>query len=328
VTQWLAMLPAWLPWAIVAVVAMALSACYSAAETGTYVLNKMRLELRAEGGSSAARSLRRMLRKSDALLSGLLIGANVAEYLATFGISAVFLQFFSPERAEWYTLAVATPLLFVVGESVPKNLAQRSPEKLVYRLVWFLRGSQWVLTACGVLPLVRAVGSLVARRKRGASPIAHEGLAAILAEGQASGVLTHAQSIMADRVMNLTDVLVADVMRPMRNVTSAPVDVSRDGLLERVRQTDFSRLPLLGPDGRVAGILDVYDVLLADAAVRPAEAMTPPLLVPGRWTVTDALYHMQKAHSLMAVVTDKQDRQAGIVTIKDLVEQIVGELGT
>ena len=326
----IAALPAgaeWALWAALAALGLAASALYSGSETGIYVLNKMRLDLRAEAGSRPARALRGILREFDRLLAGLLIGNNLVNYLTTFSISVLFTMGGAKERTEWYTLAAATTLLFVFGESVPKNLFQRSPERLIYRLVWFLRGSLAAFRWCGLLGLVRLVGALVSPLRRSHHPFAHEGLAALLAEGQASGALTHAQSIMADRVMHLTDVVVADVMKPLKDILSAPRSVTSEQLLELVREANYTRIPLLAEDGSVAGILDIYDVLMAEAPVQPADKMAPPLVVPDDWTVTDALYHMQTEHAPMAVVADPRGRHAGIVTVKDLVEQIVGELG-
>ncbi len=313
-------------WLAITAVAVLLSALYSGLETGVYVLNKMRLELRAEAGSKPARTLRVMLRKTDSLLAALLIGTNIANYTATFAIGAMFVLAGHGEHAQWYTMAAATPLLFVFGESAPKNLFQKAAESLVYRLVWFLRGSQLVLTYCGLVPLVRGAGRLVARLTRVRQPLGHEGLAAIVAEGQASGALTHAQSIMADRIMHLTDIVVADAMKAMKDVRSAPVEITRAQFQEIVKDYHYSRLPLVDRAGKVVGILDIYDILTEPADVQPAQRMTPPLLVSSRSTVTDALYHMQKARAPMAVVTGAGDKHIGILTIKDLVEEIVGEL--
>ncbi|HUT59649.1 MAG TPA: CNNM domain-containing protein [Phycisphaerae bacterium] len=316
----------WVQWASLAAAGLVLTGLYAGAETGIYVLNKLRLDLRAEGSSRAARSLRGMLQRSDSLLAGLLIGTNLAAYLTTFAVGAMFVLAGYERYAELCTLAVATPLLFVFAESVPKNLFQRSAETLVYRLVWFLRASMVAFTACGLLPLVRGFAGLLSRLRGGAHPLAHEGLATILAEGQAAGLLTHAQSIMADRVMQLGGVRVAEVCHPMKTALWAPQGITREQLFELVKDHNYSRVPILGAEGRVVGILNIYDVLMAPEPVQPADRMTPPLLIGDRMTVTDALYRMQRAHAAMAIVTDTDGKHIGLVTIKDLVEEIVGEL--
>jgi putative hemolysin len=326
----LASLPApaeWILWSALAAIGLACSALYSGFETGAYVLNKMRLDLRAEAGSTSARALRAMLRRFDVLLTSLLIGSNFAEYLVTFSISVLLAMGGAGDRTEWYALAISTTLLFVLGESVPKNLFQRSPDRLVYRLVRPVKWSMAAFRWCGILGLVRALGRLLTRRIGKHHAFAHEGLAAILAEGRAAGALTHAQSIMADRVLHLTDVTVAAVMKPLASVLKAPRSVSHEGILELVREANYTRVPLMNDDGSVAGILDTYEVLMAEGPVAPRQKMQPPLVLPDAWTVTDALYHLQTEHASMAVVADPGGRHVGIVTVKDLVEQIVGELG-
>ena len=232
------------------------------------------------------------------------------------------------ERAEWYTLAVATPILFVVGDAVPKSVFRRLRESIVYRLSWFLRVSDVLFHVTGLAPLVRGVSAglmwlLGASRRR--RPYHHLGLAAVLAEGHASGALTHFQSVMADRVMQIGDVRLTDVMMPMRHVVRAQQDATVRQIVELIRDHSYSRLPLLDADGQVAGVLDVYEVLTADKSVVPAELAGRPLILSADTTVTDALYQMRQARRALAVVEDA-GKHVGIVTIKDLVEEIVGEL--
>lgn len=317
-------------WLAVLTGCVVLHGLYSGMETGIYALNKVRLDLRAEAGGRQARSLRRQLDRPNNLLAGLLIGTNITGYTATFALSAMFVLAGYGGRAEWYTLAVATPILFVFGESVPKNVFRRLAEKMVYRFVRLLDISNAVFTACGLLPAVSGLSWLLMRLtpagRRGYRPLGHNPIAAILAEGRASGALTGFQSAMADRVMHIADVTLADVMIPMRRVISAPLGISRQQLTRLVQDHNHSRLPMLKEDGSVAGILDIYDVLTAEGDAAPAAATTSPMLLPAGMTVTDALYRMQRAGAAMAVVEDENNKHVGIITIKDLVEEIVGEL--
>jgi len=319
----------YLAWMVVVMCCAALDALFSGMETGVYVLNKIRLDLRAEAGSRGARVLRGMLRKPDNLLAVLLIGTNFARYLATAGVTTMFVLAGAEARSEWYTIALMTPVLFVVGDSVPKHVFRDLCEKLTYRFAWFLVGSSWLFNACGLAPLVRGFSGLLTRlagrRTGGHGPLEHEGLAAVVAEGRASGLLTHFQTVMADRVMHIGRVRLTDVMIPMGDVISAPLEVGRDELIERIRDRNYSRIPLLGGDGKVAGVLDIYDVLACDDATAPAEMMTEPLILPADMPVTDALYRMQRGHAAMAVVAEA-GAHVGIVTVKDVVEEIVGEL--
>jgi len=314
----------WLGWALLLVVAVGLTALFCGMETGIYVLNKVRLDLRAEAGNRRARRMRRMLASPNNLLAVLLIGTNLSSYAAAFAVTTMFVLGGSGHAAQWYALAVTTPLLFVLGDSVPKDVFQRLAETLVYRLSGLLAAANVLFRVTGLSPLVRSVSWLVMLPLRRLGE-GEERLSAIFAEGAAAGVLSHMQSAMVDRVMHISDVYLADVMVPMEQVVCIAPDVGRAEMLERVRQNRYSRLPVRGASGEVIGVLDVYDVLAEEAVERPADRMRDALSLPETMPVTEALYRMQRGHCMMAVVRSG-GRPAGIVTIKDLVEEIVGEL--
>jgi len=324
---------AWAGLAVAAGVAVALCGLYCGMETGLYVLNRIRLDLRASAGSRPARRLAGLLRHGEMLLAVLLIGTNLTSYAATWAIATMFLLGgVGPHAAEIYTELTATLALFVLGDSVPKNIFRLRAERLMYRLSGLLRASSAVFTVTGLAPLVRGASAAVlwlARRGRQGPGLAQERVAEILAEGQAGGAMTHVQSVMADRVMRLRDVRLRNVMVPMGKVASVRGDASRDEMLRAAQNSSFSRLAVRDAAGQVVGVLDVYDVLADEAVQRPAERMSEPLVLPAEATVTDALYHMQRAHKRLAVVAGPGKdgaRHVGIVTIKDLVEEIVGEL--
>ncbi len=317
----------WASWSVLLLAAVLMSALYAGIEMGMYSLNKIRLDLDAERGRAAAVRVRGALDRPGNLLAVLLIGTNISHYLATFAVSAMFVAAGYRHRAEWYTLAVVTPVLFVFGESVPKTVFRRLAETLVYRLAWFLRWSSVLFNVCGIAPVVRGMCVLLMRltghgRKGGES---RASAANILAEGRASGVLTQYQTTMAGRVMNIDEVRLADVMTPMERVVSVPADVGRDGLIERARGHDYSRLAALDADGRLVGFLDLYEALMNEDAPL-ADSIASPLGLPATLSVTEALYRMQQAHRVIAGVVDERGRTLGIVAVKDLMEEIVGEL--
>jgi CBS domain containing-hemolysin-like protein len=312
-------------WLGVLVVATGFVALFCGLETGIYVLNKIRLDLRAEAGSRQARLLRRLLRTPNNLLAVLLIGTNLSSYAVAFAVTAMFGLAGAGEAAQWYSMLVATPLLFVLGDSVPKDVFRRLAETLTYRLSWLLAGADVLFKVTGLSPFVRAVSWLVMLPVRRRRSEADERLGALFAEGRASGVLTHIQSLMLDRVMRISEVTLADAMVPMEDVVAVGRDIGREELLALVQKNNHSRLPVRDAAGAVVGVLDIYEVLGDTQLAQPAKRMAPPLALADTMTVTEALYRMQRAHEMMAIV-QSADAPVGIVTIKDLVEEIVGEL--
>jgi len=318
--------PGWIAWPIVLVAATALSALFSGLETGVYVLNKVRLDLRAEAGGRDAQRLRRLLKKPNNLLAVLLIGTNIASYAVAFALTAMFDLAGMGRATEWYSLAVGTLLLFVLGDTVPKTVFHRLAETLTYRLGWTLSVADVLFKVAGLSYFMRAASWLVMLPVRARQRAAAEGrLGDIFAEGQASGVLTHTQAVMVDRVMNIADMTLADVMVPIDKAICIRRDTTREALMQMLRKHNYSRVPVLDDSGDAVGILDVYDVLIDESVAVPAERMTAPLKLPAGMAVTEALYRLQRSREMMAIV-QPDGRPVGIVTIKDLVEEIVGEL--
>ncbi len=322
-------LPTYLAWTGVLVVCAGLDALYCGLETGMYVINKIRLELHAEGGHGPARTIRRLLDHPNNLLAVLLIGTNLMRYVATFAITSMFLLAGAGERAELYTILVATPVLFVVGDAVPKSTFRRLGEKPVYALSWLLRLSNGLFRVTLLSPVVLLFSTVIMKitgaGKDSDQAIFQRGVAEAMSEGEASGVVTHFQSVMADRVMNLSQVTLSAAMVPLERVVSAGTHVGRPELLELYRNHEVSRLPLLDAQGRIVGIIDIQQAVINHPDRAPAEIMTAPLLMPRELPITQALYRMQRHRAGLAVV-EAHGRHVGIVTIKDLVEEIVGDI--
>ena len=319
----------WIAWAIVLVVSIRMDGLFCGLETGIYVMNKNRLDLHAESGLPAAKFLKQMLASPDRLLTTLLMGTNIVRYLSTFAISAMFVLAGYEHHAEVLTLAVAAPLLFVASDSVPKTVFQRLGAESVYRRVWLLKGASLLLQKTGLLGLVMAISrglmALAGRTGDGKAAMGQGALAAMVADSHASGLLTHFQSVMADRVMRIREVSVADAMVPIGGAATIGRGADRRQMLDSIRAHEYSRLPVVDDDGRVFGILNVYDVLADEQAASPERKMQTPLSLRAELTVTDALYRMRRARVAMAAV-ERDGESIGIVTIKDLVEEIVGEL--
>ncbi len=320
----------WAVWSLVFVGCAVLSAMYSAAETGIYVMNKTRLELQAESGSRSARILRAMMFRPSNLLAVLLLGTNLADYAATFAVSAMFVMAGYGERAEWYAMAVTTPVLFVLCASVPKNASQRMADQVAHRLAWLLGASNVLFRITGLSPLVRGYSSLLMRAAglhgQSQTPLGRESLTSIVAEGHASGVLTHSQSIMADRIMRISGLSLHNVMLPMRRVVTLTPASTHQQAVDLFRRSNHTQLPIVSASGKVTGVASFFDVLADKAETLPSAKAKPPIILVAGLTVMDALYHMQRDHAAMAIVEDATGRHVGIVTMKDLVEEIVGEI--
>jgi len=306
-------------------------------ETGLYRLNRIRLRLRAESGDRRAKTLLGLLADLRGMIIVCLLGTNAGAYLATalgtlLVASAGWVR--SPEAVEVLTTAIVAPILFVFADVVPKSLFAAEADHWMYPLARPLRAAYVAMSRCGVVPALNGISNAilhVIRRGEAAADPFHprERLRAILREGAAEGVISGYQHELAGKVLGLREQLVHAVMIPIGRVAAAAADIDRERFLAELRRHSFSRLPVYeGRRENVVGIVRILDVLAAgDQPLDLAGLMTRDFVsVPPDMTVAQALLRLRKARAAMAVVRDDKGRAVGMITVKDLVEEVVGEL--
>ncbi len=314
-----------------------LSGVYSGAETGLYCLNRLRLRLAAHRRDPAARRLQTLMEDQPGLLVTTLLGTNVANYLAPACLTAVFLRALADtpggERlAEAYTTLILTPVVFIFGEIVPKNLFQRQADRFMPRLAAFLAGSRRLFAATGLIGLQRRLSGFVSRRLHlgpasGAACHSRHGLYQMLREGVAAGALSHTQGFILERVPLLPSIVLGAVMVPRNRMVVLRRGDTRPAAAAVLRTARHSRFPVVGDDPRrVLGEVHLLDLLGAAPAATAGELMRPPLELRPDLPVVEALSILQRERRRMAVVVDKWGNAVGLVTVKDLVEEVVGEL--
>ncbi len=316
------------------VAALIASSFFSGAETGVYCLNRVRLNVRADRGSPQARRLMRLMQHPQELVITTLLGTNVAEYVSTACVTTLIIQLGDADHlAEVYATAILTPLILVFGAVLPKDWFRREADRLMYPaslpLLWFLRlakatGLVWALDR-----LSQALIGWVApdRADRREPLLPRLQVRRLLAEGAVAGGLSPFQRDTLERVMNISRTRVSDVMVPRKRAAIVRADITRADLLRIVRMAHFSRLPVHeGDPRRIVGILNVYRVLMDDQEKPVREYVAPAVFLRSDETVAAALVRLQQAHHVMAIVKDERETCLGLVTIKDLVEEIVGEL--
>ena len=313
---------------------LALGGLYSGSETGVYCLDRLRLRVACEQREPAALRLEALVRHPENLVIAALVGTNLADYLAAACVAALLLNAAVAESlVEIYATAIAAPLVLVFAGIIPKDWFRRESNRLLTRLsrplwlwlrlvqatgiVWALRTLSRTLIHWIDPSRVEADGDLLSRART-----LH-----LLREGAARGALSHLQRDLIERVLNLSVVRVAGVMIPRSRAAVVPFDIARDEFLRVARMAHFSRLPVFrGDPRRIIGVVNVYDVLTDREAKPVAEHLRPPLTLAEYVTVSAALLKLQRAREAMAIVVDRGDHCVGILTLKDLVEEVVGDL--
>lgn len=325
---------------LLAIMAFGFSSVFSGLETGIYRLSRLRLRLAAETGGLRHKMLNSVMRDGPGLLLSLLVANNLANYLATSCVTILFLAVARSEHAaELYATLATAPLLFVFAESIPKSLFLYRADALTAWLAPLLFVTHRILTFCGAVPLLRLASQAFARltgaplssRKMIASTQSHQ-VRAILRDTHEEGLLSSVQSDIIDRIINIPGLRLRAVMVPLAQVQSVGIRSDRTVLLNKLRRHAYTRLLVWdGTSANIAGFINIYDVLSSDREFEGlADFVQPIRRLPAETSVIDAIDIMRRERLEIVLVTrtrrSGQDAPVGIVTMKDLVEELTGEL--
>ncbi len=321
-----------------ALLTVVLSAIFSGLETGVYRLSRLRLRLQVERGNLWYIMLAKAMRDGPGLLLSLLVANNLANYVATSSITYLFLTFASAGTAELFATLLTAPLLFVFGESLPKNIFLYRADALTGYLGPLLLVTHRVLTWSGVVPLLkfvsqslsRMVGSPVSPQTTMTSGSSHQ-VKAILRDTREEGFLSRVQTEMIDRIADIPGLRLSTAMVPLGRTQTVEIRCDRTTLLNELRRHALTRLPVWqNTPADIIGFIDVYEVLGSGEQFESLEKFVKPIRsLDADTPVIDAIDVMRREQLKIVLVTRrraKRETPVGIVTMKDLVEELMGEL--
>jgi len=317
---------------LVALGALAFSAFFSGAETGLYCANRLRIELGAQGRDPRCLRLARLLRDEQGILTVTLLGATIGDYVLSSAVAFAFVELLmlNDLDAEVYTVAVCTPVVFVFGTVVPKNVFQLYADSLMPRFAWLLGGAERVLRITGTLGFLRALASQAGRftgmsTTAAALPTPRWRVANLLREALADQEHGPDRSQLITRVVRLSETPLHVVMIPKSDVASLSVGADREALIAVARRTDHTLVPVHDDTGRIVGVVKVDELLKSQDWKTVSDRMRPVTRLSPHNTVAAAVASLQAQGRNMAVVTDQAGRMLGVVTLGDLVTRVVGE---
>ena len=309
---------------------IAMSALYSGLETGLYTINQIRLEVKANAGWANAKRMIITLRNPTRMLAVLLVSNNIANFIASYGAARLLN---ATELGPWESIGinalVMIPLLFIFGEVLPKDLFRSHTDHLTYRWSGTFNFTDKLLWWTGVVPLVASIGKLarwVLGSESGLEPTPRRRFGLLFKEGLEGGVLSDEQITLAERALAMKSLTVKSEMVPWVRVACINANVSIGRRTAAVRNMPHTRLPVVNQNGVVRGVLPVLNALLNPQATTESLLLKPIFMSP-ETPVRVALQQLRESGSHMAIVTGPRNAPAGIITLKDLVEPLVGELG-
>ena len=327
-----------LPWLLLVIGGLLLSALFSGIEMGVYTLNRIGLAVRVARGDKAARVLDAELARPDRVLSTLLIGNNIANYLSSLGITAILasLQFGSVAIVVINT-AVLLPT-FILAETLPKDLFRSYTDRWTYAFARYLRLWRLLLTWTLLVPLVSLIASLVKRRigsdEQGALIGPRLRMSKLIKEGVGAGVLSEEQTTFVDRALTLRGRVVEGEMTPWSRVASVSLDVAGADRAAVLRRSGASRLPVVDRAGRVVGVLTALDAILSPNTPT-STLMAKPTIIERSESALMGLRILRATRTRLAIVVETPSGRQhggtsgiplGVVAIKDLIEPVTGQL--
>lgn len=319
-------------WTILMVLGFLGSALFSGMETGAYRLNRVRLYVQASQGRASAKTLERIVERPKSLIGTLLIGNNLCNYAGTAGLGVILASMqLTVLEAVLINTVLVTLVLFIFGETLPKDLFAAHADGLMYPLAKLLVGLQALFTYTGLLPVVVLISTIAIRLVGGGDQGAlspRKRVAQMVNEGAGIGLISSEQTAIAQRALAMSNRQIVGECTPWAKVVRIDKSTTRTMLRSLAQRTERSRLPVVDARGRVVGVADLIDLLLVDEKQNQpvASAMKSAVSLPGSMTIREALDRMQQQHIGLAIVTRADGKPAGVITVKDLIEPLTGEI--
>jgi putative hemolysin len=311
-------------------VGLVFSAFFSGVETALVSANRTRLSHRADEGDGAARTALRLLAEPRRRLGATLVGNTLANVFTATLATLWFEHRFGEAAVPWVVLGL-TALSLVAGEILPKAIARAQADALTLKLAYPLEAMSNTLA-----PLVSALNAaasvllfpLGVRTSPAKAALSRQDFQILLDESEETGQVAPGQGRILSNVMDFGETTAAQVMRPRTDVVALEGTATVRDAIARVQETGYTRLPVYRDDlDQIVGLVHLFDLLRAPNPDLPVEGLLRPVaFVPEAKRADDLLRELRARHRTIAIVVDEYGGTAGLVTVEDLVEELVGDI--
>lgn len=303
-------------------------------ETALMSLSKIRIRHMVEEGVKGSKLVEKLIEDPNRLLGAILIGNNIVNIGASAIATSLAVKIFNgSESAVAVATAIMTVLVLIFGEITPKSIAKQKSEQVALKVS---KPVQFCVAIFKPFVAMFTAISSVFIRLFGGDPkatepfITEEELKTMVGVSEEEGVLEDVEKEMIFNVFDFADLQVKDVMVQRVDVTAIDVNDGYEEILKVIKEDQFSRIPVYDDTiDDIVGILNVKDLIIADkrdCKFKVTDYMREPLYTFEFKKITELFNEMKKSRNHMAVVLDEYGGTVGIVTIEDVVEEIVGDI--
>ena len=314
---------------IALVILVAFSAFFSASETAFSSLNQIRLKSRAEDGDKAAARVLAMSEQYDKLLSTILIGNNIVNIGAASIATVLFTKALGEERGATVSTIVLTIVVLVFGEVSPKSIAKEMPETIATAVSPFLNLLMTLFTPLTWLfsQWKKLLNHFIHSSEE--DTITEGELMTMVSEAENDGELTDRESQLIRSAIEFDDVEVEEILTPRVDVIAVEDDITLEELARTFAESGYSRLPVYhGTIDNIIGVVHEKDFYLGRLKKETTleDLIKPTLYTTGSTQISQLLRILREQHHHMAVVVDEYGGTEGIITLEDILEELVGEI--
>lgn len=311
------------------VLLLLLSAVFSATETAFSSVKEARLRTYAQDGSRRAKLAIKISESFDKALTAILIGNNIVNLAAASVATVMVANRFGAEYIAIGTAAM-TVLVIVFGEIIPKNLAKEYPEAFCLFICYPLRAM--IILFSPLVWLLIKLKNLVVKLVGGENDqptMTEEELKLMIDEIEDEGVLDESESDLVKSAIEFSDISVGEILIPRVNLVAVDIEEDIDAIKDAFITSNFSRLPVYEKTiDSIVGIIhqkNFFDMYL-NGGRDIKTIIQKPLFIFGLTSISDIMKEMQRSKSHMAIVVDQYGGTQGIVTMEDIIEELVGDI--
>ena len=304
------------------------SGYFSATETAFSSLNRIRVKNLAEKGDKKAKLVLDLLENFDSLLSTILIGNNIVNIACASVATLLFVRLLGEEQGPSVATLVITIVVLVFGEVTPKSIAKENPEKFAMFAAPFLNLLMIILTPFNFLFIQWK--KLVSRifHTETEHSITEEELLTIVEEAEQEGRIDEQESSLIRSAIEFSEQEAIDILTPRIDIVGVSYDATKEEIAQIFEETNYSRLPVYKESiDHIIGILyqkDFYN--LDDEETSFEHIIRPAMFITESKKIGELLQELQQKKSHIAIVLDEYGGTTGIVTLEDILEELVGEI--
>lgn len=314
---------------IILVILVLLSAFFSAAETAFTGVNRIRLKNMHEEGSKGAGYALKVIEKYDKCLTTILIGNNIVNIGTSSLATLLCVQLFA-DRGPVIATAATTVIVLIFGEITPKTIAKGNAETMSIFFGRILWGLMFILTPISAVFLLIQKAATRLFNKKNEVSVTEQELMHIIEEIEDEGVLEAQESTLVRNALEFDETTAEQIMQPRVNVTGIDIYDSNEKIMELFKSEAYTRLPVYEKSlDHIVGVISYRDFtqkMMEDPDFNLSEIISDIMYIPSLMHISELLKRMQKEKEHIAVVVDQYGGTAGIVTMEDVLEELVGEI--